>query len=258
MATDNATDKDLYLFSQPTGLWKRRGALDCFVLLALGVPVLAWPEALTPDELGYHVWHYWAEGPHPELLWDNVRMRVGVDLDYHCAHSGEHPLHRLVLRNRIRAAEIWCEEARWPPDGVSGGDTLWHALAWNGDPQAFKILSPLLYLDNINAQDGAGMTPAAVAVHRGGAGALQRWLFLGADPDIADEHGRTILHHVAQYGDISWFTEVQDMGASDTLRNDRGQTPIDILKERMRHGTATDQEVLRIHWERRWFQKTML
>jgi ankyrin repeat protein len=156
------------------------------------------------------------------------------------------------------AAKGWFKEANWPIDAMCNKDTLWHALAWNGDLEMFKLVSPFLSLQNINDTDINGLTPMAIAVHRGGIVLVKHLLFLGADPDIPDDQKKTLLHHVAQYGDISWFTEVQDMGANDLLRNERGLKATDILTERMKHGTQVDLEVLRTHWEKRHFQKTMM
>ena len=250
-----------YIFPQPIGLWKRRGASDVLVELATGHLLLSGPDfnpnCLQPDQDGYGVWHYWAQSPNPEKTWAALRKLVGASWDKHLSVAGEHPMHRLLLKNNIEAAKLWADTAFYPKLNGVGHETLWHHLAWGGDGQSVAEVHEFLDTDNINIQDDYGMTAAVVSVHRGGKNALQQFLMLGADPDIPDEHHRVILHHVAQYGDISWFTEVQDLGAADDVKNDKGQTPIDVLKERMKHGTQTDIDILKMHWQKRYFQKTM-
>lgn len=247
-----------YDTAQPVGIWRRRGACDAFVQTAIGSIVHQWPEQILPDQLGYHLWHYWADGPKPDELWDELRMRFGSDFDYTKANNGEHPLHRLLIKNKLKAAEQWFQDAGWEPDSLCCQDTLWHAVAWCGDLGIFQMASQHLPLVNLNQQDEQGLTPAMIAVHRGGEVMVKHWLFLGADPDITDDTGKSLLHHIAQYGDASWFTDVQDMGANDKIRNDKNQTALDVLTDRMKHGTATDHEVARIYWARRYFQKTFL
>lgn len=244
------------VYGQPLGLWKQRQATDECIQLALGETHL--PQSFSVDLAGFNVWHYWAESLHPEKTWKALRKRFGDAHDLEVAHNGEHPLFRLLLQGKSKAAVLWMEEASWPQDAKVGRSNLWHALAWSGQSSNFQDMAQHLDVATINDVDEDGLTPASIAVHRGGKDAVQQWLFAGADPDVVDQHKRTLLHHVAQYGDISWFTEVQDMGATETLKNDRNQTANDVLYDRMKHGTQTDLDILRHHWEKRYFLKCML
>lgn len=243
-------------FSQPIGTWKARGAPDEYIRMALGETLSSDVEFVV-DQEGFHLWHYWAESPTPELLWDDLRMRFGKTYDLTLSHNGEHPLYRLILKNKHKAALLWMKEAQWDMDLHVNHDTLWHALAWNGTHH-FDELMPCLSPHNINDQDEIGLTAASIAVHRGGRDALKYWLFLGVDPNIPDQHNRTVLHHIALYGDISWFTEVQDMGADETLRNDRNQTAWALLQERIKHFNKEDVLSTKLHWNKRYFEKSML
>ena len=114
---------------------------------------------------------------------------------------------------------------------------------------------PEATLDEANAR---GQTAAMIAVHRGGKAAVEQLLLLGANPDRQDLHGRSVLHHVAQYGDADWFGRMLDLGSDDTVRNNRGLTATDVLNEAVRHGNDSRFALLRHHWAWLYFQKTML
>ena len=243
-------------FSQPVGTWKKRNAPEAYIRIALG-ETLPLGTPFVEDDEGFHLWHYWAESPHPEHFWDDLRMRFGNNYDLKLSQNGEHPLYRLLLKNKHEAAISWMRDAQWNVDQRVQEDTLWHALAWNGT-RHFDDLVTCLSPHNINEGDEQGLTPASIAVHRGGREALKYWLFLGVDPNIPDQHKRTVLHHIALYGDISWFTEVQDMGADETLKNDRNQTAWSLLQERMKHLNKEDIDATKLHWSKRYFQKCML
>lgn len=244
-------------FTQPKGLWERRGAPAEWIDLALDGAVRPLPNIFQQDEEGYTVWHYWANANHPETLWEDIRAQTQDQIDHVCAKNGEHPLHRLCLTGKSAAAQLWVQDARTPLLASMFLDTFWHSLAWNGNLDLFNTIAPHLDPVNINAPDESGTTPVMVACHRGNVDLIKAFLFFGADPNLCDEQKRALLHHVALYGDIALFTEMQDFGAMDDLRNDRGQTPRTILNDRMKHGTAVDFDNSRLHWEKRWMSKTV-
>jgi len=243
----------ILLPTQAPGLWVERGASSDLIDLALGqVPKNS---SFATDKAGYNTWHYWAQGSRPEILWEYLRLIHEGNYDHACSHSGEHPLYRLLIRGHREAANLWMSEAKWPAECKKGDNTLWHAAAWSGDSSLLENMSTHVSTQGLNDKDEEGLTAAIIATHRGGREALMHWMFLGAEPNILDAHGRSILHHVAIYGDISWFTEIQDMGADDKLKNDKNQTPRDVLTERMRHSTQADLDMLKRHWTKKYQDK---
>lgn len=246
------------IFYQHKGLWERRGALPQWIEIACGnIPTSLNNVQKYYDNEGYNIWHYWANSVVPESSWDLLRKCIGNQHDLDCAHNGEHPLHRILLSSKMEAASLWLKNADTPFFATMFLDTFWHSLAWSGNLDLLKQIAPHLPADNINAQDEVGTTPLIVACHRGSIEFVKEFLFLGADPNICDEQKRSVLHHIALYGDISNYTEMQDFGATDDLRNERGQTPQTVLKDRMKHGTASDFESTRLYWEKKWAAKLM-
>lgn len=245
------------VFYQQKGLWERRGALPQWIEIAVGEFKGALPTVSHYDQDGYNVWHYWSNSSQPELMWSPLRTVVGPQFDLACANNGEHPLHRLLLSNKKNAALLWLKTAATPFHSTMFLDTFWHSLAWSGDIELLKSIAPYLPVDNINASDETGTTPVVVACHRGSIEFVKEFLFLGADPNVCDEQKRNLLHHIALYGDISNYTEIQDFGALDDQRNERGQTPHTVLQDRMKHGTILDFESTRLHWEKKWALKLM-
>lgn len=244
-------------FFQQQGLWKRRGAHPAHIELALGNVPAHWPEGARVDDSGYNIWHYWAYADTPEDTWNQARQHIGAAQDLHCAKSGEHPLHRLCLTNKQAAATLWLNNAQTPLHATMGLDTYWHALAWSGSVELVNTVGPHLPEDSINALDDSGSTAVMIAAHRGGIDLVKAFLFFGADPNLCDEQNRSLLHHVALYGDISFYTEMQDFGATDEGKNDRGQTPKAILSERMKHGKQADFASTTLHWNKRFASKLM-
>lgn len=245
------------IFYQHKGLWERRGALPEWIEIACGNHPKFSGSAQKYDNEGYNIWHYWANANAPEDLWKDVRNSVGNQHDLDCSNNGEHPLHRILLTSKKNAAHLWLTNAATPFFSTMFLDTFWHSIAWSGDANLLKEIAPYLPLENINAQDEIGVTPVIVACHRGSIDFVKEFLFLGSDPNVCDEQKRSLLHHIALYGDISNYTEIQDFGALDDLRNERGQTAQTVLKDRMKHGTASDFESTRMYWEKKWAAKLM-
>ena len=266
------TNIKAYLPQQAPGVWIARGATQLMMALGCGALSPAQEETLAAlteniksmlgsnkpsfrDSEGFGLWHYWAAGPYSadEKIWKALRKVIKSKQDNTLAHNGEHPLYRLLLKGDEKGAMLWAGAAHIPQDVQKEGETLWHAVAWGGkNPEAF---SETLSLDIINIHDDEGLTPGMIAVHRGSRDVLRSWMFLGADPDVQDEGGRTILHHAALYGDIAWFTELQDMGCCDTIKNGRGHTPRQVLQEYMRQSNETDRQMMRDNWTRLYQKK---
>ena len=136
-------------------------------------------------------------------------------------------------------------------------DNFWHCLAWSGCVDTFKSFYEKIPIKNINERDENGFTPAIIALHRGGMDFLRYWIFLGADPDICDNQKRTLMHHMAMYGDVSSYSEVLDVGADENIKNDKGQKPKDILDDKIKHLNKNEIESMKSYWLKQYMQKNI-
>lgn len=267
--------------SQPQGHWRRRGASETLIALGsttVGHALRNWSTKAQKgfgntikdntsvadlnqkglaDLVGYTAWHYWAHGPTPEQDFERMRQVLPAGLEKYVSDNGEHPAHRLLLMGAHAAFAQWVEAFGLPKVISQAGDTLWHTLAWHGGQGGIGLLGETLDLSLIDHTDERGLTPLIIAAHRGTREDLEQWLLLGANPDIADRTGCTLLHHVARYGEADWYGKMLDMGADDELRNDRKQTPESILQERVRHSTPQETRLSQYrYWEIAYFHKT--
>lgn len=269
-------------FAQPPGHWRRRGACDTLIGLASAAPgseVRNWDRGVDfigkksegvenasastlvemglGDGCGYTAWHYWAHGPSPEKDFQRLVEILPAGLERRVADNGEHPAHRLLLRGSDEAFLAWVKKFGVPEKPTVAGDTCWHMLAWHGGQGRVNRISEHLNIEQIDERDERGLTAVVIAAHRGTREDLDQWLLLGANPDIADRTGCTLLHHVARYGEADWYGKMLDMGADDEIKNDRNQTPGRILEEKVRHSTPQETRLgQRRYWEIAYFHKT--
>lgn len=233
---------------QPEGLWKRRKAPSGWIELALDSFKGKKINFTKRDLNNYNVWHYWAYSKNASKTWSNLRPIIGHVLDNEVANNGEHPLHRLILSNNADAFKLWINEAKTSINPLMNMDTLWHSIAWTGNIQLLNELAEYIDINLINEQDDCGYTPAIIACHRGNLDFLKQFLYLGCDPNITDENNKTLLHHVAFYGDLSVYTEIQDFGASEDIRSDKNLTPNFIIQDKMKNFSQSDILSNKLFW----------
>lgn len=241
------------VYHQPQGIWIQRQAETEFMEIALNKIPHKIP--LTSDKCGYNFWHYWANSTEPELTWSTIRQSLGQKLDLSCALNGSHPLHYLLLCHKTKATTLWCQQAKFPQNARMNTDTYWHTFAWAGQIDNLKQNASYFSTDTLQEHDEQGYTPLCIAFHRGGFSLAQEFIFLGADPNVTDFHHRTLLHHVALYGDIDLFLRIQDLGAEDNIKDDKGMTPLSLLNQKIKTNQHSDIHNLNVYWTNKYNQK---
>lgn len=171
------------------------------------------------------------------------------------AHQGEHPWYRLLLHGQHVALKQWVERWGCPQqatDSAPETSTWFHAAAWSACPVTLAFAAKL-ELPNINAQDANGLTPLIIGIHRGDEAFVDALIRAGADPMMADQQGRTAMHHAAQYGDVDILSHLEDAGGVVESEDEYGLAANELAKAR-RHSNPKERATLRQHWERRYQQ----
>lgn len=244
-------DMDPGIFYKADGSWLERGADERMVKAGLGLIIDNHGKEFDAD--GFSVWHYWAESPDPEKTFLNIFENIKNP--NHLSNGNHHPLFFITLRDKDLALSKWLSKIKTDKFGKTVfGDSFWHAIAWSGTGSCMDILKNKLDISSIDDLDGDHLCAAVIAAHRSGGPGVMRWIEAGADPNVADHHKRTVLHHVAIYANDDLYERMLDAGADDTLKNDKGQTPADVFKQSK---IKDKREIgsLKQHWGMRAFIK---
>jgi len=161
----------------------------------------------------------------------------GADVNYteaayerktiHYATWGNYPeIVSLLLENGadINPRSTW---------GIPGAMPL-HWAARNSSPESAEVL--INAGADLDAQSDAGLTPLAVVL---GSGRLEEQseqiaiylLEAGADPNIQDNEGNTVLHDAARFRRGYAIPLLLEYGASLDLQNNNGDTALDLAKD---------------------------
>lgn len=146
----------------------------------------------SADDEGFTALHHAAEGNHVAIA--RALLNKGADTDARSSRDGLTPLHI--------AAQL-------------GNPDIVDALIRGGA--------------DVNATSTAGRTPLAQSAGAGGAGntaATTLLLGAGADPDIADEEGRTALHHASLNGHASLVPLMANARGSVEAIDREGNRPL--------------------------------
>lgn len=237
---------------QPVGIWRSRGAGREALRVGLGLPLEA-PKVPHPlDDAGFTLWHYWANSPQAAKTFPSLHCLLGAELLHRVAAQGEHPWHYLLLAGDRGALEQWMAFDGIPkePAPTNSGFSFCHGLAWAGDMDIMRLLENES-LASINSVDQQGLTPLAIAIHRGDLSFVQAFLMAGADPMVADPQGKTALHQAAQYGDEELMALLEDAGGESDCSDNHGLQAKDLM--RARRQTPKDTRTIREHWARKRF-----
>lgn len=120
-----------------------------------------------------------------------------------------------------------------PPNGETKATTPQNidslqAAAKLGNVEAIKKF--ISEGDNINQQDGRGITPLGVAVGFNRVEAVKELLANDANVNLTDKQGNTVLHYAAGYGRVEAAQLLLDAGADIDAMNNDNQTPLDVAE----------------------------
>jgi hypothetical protein len=235
---------------QPIGTWRARGASTLCLRAGLGLSLQRSPnDAEVVDTAGYTAWHYWANSPRPHQTFQEACRILGSSFCNQLSAAGEHPWHFLLMAGQRPALDAWVLTHGHPEENERTGDTFSHCAAWSGEQAILEAFGEQ-ELTSINRLDEQGLSPLIIAIHRGNEAFVESFLMSGADPMVADPHGRTALHHAAQYGDAGLVALLEDAGGEIDARDLQGLSASDVLKTR-RNVPPRDLAILREHWRKR-------
>lgn len=209
---------DKMTWEHPIGQWEKRGATKSLIDLAHGKKLKS--ETFDEDKLGFSAWHYWAHYENPDLKnkgLPSVHMHKKALNEY----TG---LHYLAFYAKKEKLEQLIEDFSLYPDG-----SLLHACAWSGNIETFEWALEKATEKELNITY-LGEPLSVVALHRIGISAAKKTIQMGADPDIRDYNGRTVLHHAAKIGEVEFMMELEEMGGSLYFKDSHNQTPNSIYE----------------------------
>ena len=143
-----------------------------------------------------------------------------------------------VTKGDVEGVKLWLERGVDPNVKV-GGSTPLHVAAERGYVEIVELLlSEVGRGVEVDARDGRGFTPlqyACFGLLHAGPVSVGRYrdvvvalLRRGADPDVRDEEGNTVLHWAASRGH-GWVVDLLvRYGADLYAKNKRGRTPLDV------------------------------
>lgn len=180
--------------------------------------------------------------------------------------DGSPPLHLAIERGMLQLAEALLRNGHQVDMRNAYGETCYHvvtryAVAVETDPHGCAD-SALSLLQAYGAASGlrnnAGRTPLNqlfwYGTWRGDRVRIaESYLSLGEDPNAADNEGNTALHHLSAqecFADPSLVRLMLTAGADLTARNQRGETPQEVLLNETNRGSH-------IHMERSLFEELL-
>lgn len=143
---------------------------------------------------------------------------------------GSTPLHTAADRGDTEIAAILIAHGAEVNAKITGGTTPLHNAAENGSADIVKLL--LSKGAEVDAKLYNGITPLFQAAGRGGertgAACVDLLLAHGADINVTDEDGNTLLHTAAYYGNQAVIELLVAHGEAVNVKNKRGETPVQI------------------------------
>jgi len=136
-------------------------------------------------------------------------------------------LHRAIRKDDMGKVCELLLDGNDPNDLDAAGNTPSHVAAQYGSKEALLMLfNSGANFDLVNHE---GKTPLMVAdYHAPGNFTVVDLLELGANPDVQDFNGQTVLHQCAGAGDFELAQILIDHGADISALDENHQTPLDV------------------------------
>ena len=160
----------------------------------------------------------------------SLLIEEGADVNQQENESGFSALHYASGLNASEIIGILLENEADPNLRARNGSTPLHSAARYAFIQSTRAL-----IDGgavVDAPDNEGLTPLMLFIKTGNAYGVPRYFPLllhnGADPNRQDNDGNSALHHAALAENSEAIPDLLKYGASLNLKNNNGQTPLDL------------------------------
>ena len=135
---------------------------------------------------------------------------------------------KIESRVRLHNNASHVVESRWASKGL---DELHVAVAFDRTDEMLSLIK-LRECRSLDCRDKEGRTPLDLAASKGSIGCAKLLLESGADTNAKCKDGRTALHRAAANGNHRMVEMLMDFGADPTITNDRGQSAVDVAREK--------------------------
>ncbi|PRP85237.1 hypothetical protein PROFUN_07007 [Planoprotostelium fungivorum] len=171
---------------------------------------------------------------------DKIGLDDQLDLaeGYSSDSSGENSLPLSLLMNKADPVEEYAPVRKAIHQACSEGDIdgVLEVLRGNSQEQRRQI---------VDEAENDGVTPLMIAAQNGHKNIIQLLLNNGADLDLVDEEGSTVLHYSAT-GNVHTYRTVREKMNNTKEKNDQGDLPVhsaaaagacDVLRDILEHRT---------------------
>ena len=179
------------------------------------------------DDSGNTVLHQMA-AHNFEVLFKEI-LESNVELVYIKNNHTHYPIHTAILNNQIQNVKLLLNVKDVETLADSKGCVALHYAAIYSENEMLQLCCDLS--TNIDSTDALGRSPLLLAASLGRLATMKALIERGAQLNLTDSHGFTVLHHAVQSGDldgVSWLINhaTVDINVQDADK----KTPLDINK----------------------------